>query len=275
MCEHCGCDSATGGAADCAGGHSETRHSAHDHDHPHPHPPGHPHEHADRVAAAPDPAAGAETRRVAVEADILAANAAAAVDIRRQLAERGVTAFNLMSSPGSGKTRLLEATLDRLRGRVGCAVITGDVRTDHDARRLAGRGAPVRQIETMNACHLSAVQIAEALPHVLAPDTRLLFIENVGNLVCPATFDLGEHVKVALLSVVEGEDKPVKYPAMFTVAGVVVLTKIDLAGAAEWDRAAALRAVQTVRPGAVVFEVSAKTGEGMDAWIGYLERVAG
>ena len=175
-----------------------------------------------------------------------------------------------MSSPGTGKTRLLERTLDALRGRISCAVITGDVRTDHDARRLAGRGAPVAQIETVHACHLNAEQVRAALPRVIQPDTRLLFIENVGNLVCPAAFDLGEHIKLALLSVTEGEDKPAKYPGLFVLAQAIVLTKLDLAAAAEWDRDAARRTLQQVRPGVPVFEVSAKTGAGFDGWLGYL-----
>ncbi len=252
MCETCGCTPPAGD-------------SAHAHTHPHPHPHGdadHPHPH-------PHPPA-ADARRIDVGASLLARNAAAAAENRAWLDARGIVALNLMSSPGTGKTRLLERTLDGLRGRIACAVITGDVRTDHDARRLAGRGAPVEQIETVNACHLNAEQVRAVLPRVAAPDTRLLFIENVGNLVCPAAFDLGEHVKIALLSVTEGEDKPAKYPGLFALAQAIVLTKLDLAEAAEWDREAARRTLRQARPGVPVFEVSAKTGAGFDDWLGYL-----
>jgi len=212
---------------------------------------------------------------VEVGADLLAANAEIAARNRAWLDERGVVAFNLISSPGSGKTLLLERTLDRLRGRVMCAVITGDVRTDRDARRLEGRGAPVRQIETLSACHLNADQIARCLPEVVRDGVRLLFIENVGNLVCPAAFDLGEHMKVVLLSVTEGEDKPLKYPAVFAAAGLAVITKTDLAAAVGWDRSAALHAIRSAHPGLFTFELSARTGEGMDAWVDYLTRAVG
>lgn len=238
----------------------------HDHDtaHRHDHEPLHRHE--------PAPA---QAKRIDLAVDLLAANAAVAARNRVWLTERGIVAFNLISSPGSGKTLLLERTLDQLSGRVRCAVITGDVHTDHDARRLAGRGAPVRQIETQSACHLNAEQIARCLPEVVVDNVRLLFIENVGNLVCPAAFDLGEHLKVALLSVPEGEDKPLKYPAVFAAAGLALITKIDLAAATGWNRSMALGAIRAVHPGLVTFELSARTGEGMGAWIDYLLRTAG
>lgn len=269
MCKTCGCGSVKAGSVKPAhhahphtGEHGHDSANGHNHDHahghPHDHPHGHPHDHAHA------------TRTVIVEQRILAANDADAERNRQWLTDRGIVALNLVSSPGTGKTLLLERTLDMLRGDVGCAVITGDLRTDNDARRLMGRGAPVRQIETHDACHLSAAQVGELLPEVASDGVRLLFIENVGNLVCPAAFDLGEHFKIALLSTTEGEDKPVKYPTLFSQAPVVVLTKIDLAPHLDWDAAACRANLRKVRPGVFVFEVSARTGTGMEAWIGYL-----
>jgi hydrogenase nickel incorporation protein HypB len=254
MCKTCGCDQAK-------------RPDHHDHPHTHRHGPDghheHPHDH-------PHDDHQRATRVVPVGERILAVNDADAGRNRRWLTERGIVALNLVSSPGTGKTRLLEKTLDMLRGTLQCAVITGDLRTDNDARRLMNRGAPVRQIQTNDACHLSAAQVGALLPEVASDGVRLLFIENVGNLVCPAAFDLGEHFKVALLSTTEGEDKPLKYPTVFSQAPVVVLTKMDLAPHIEWDGAACRANLRKVRPGVFVFEVSARTGAGMDAWIAYL-----
>jgi hydrogenase nickel incorporation protein HypB len=208
---------------------------------------------------------------VEVRRSVLAGNDARAAETRKLLDERGIVAVNLISSPGAGKTTLLEKTLEALAGEVGCAVVTGDQRTDNDARRLAGKGAEVAQIETGDACHLNAAQVADALDGVLRDDTKLLFIENVGNLVCPVAFDLGEHFKIALLSVTEGEDKPSKYPSLFTAASVVALTKTDLLPHLDFDLAACRKAVRGMRPGAFVFELSARTGDGMDAWLGYMK----
>jgi hydrogenase nickel incorporation protein HypB len=205
----------------------------------------------------------------------MARNAALAEQNRQWLTARGIRAINLMSSPGAGKTLLLERTLDLLQGRLPCAVIVGDVQTDHDARRLRGKGARVRQIETRTACHLNADQIARLLPELL-PDgspERLLMIENVGNLVCPAAFDLGEHLKIALLSVTEGEDKPVKYPALFHQAPVVVITKIDLVPHLDWELSRCREAIGQVRPDARILEVSATTGAGLTEWIALLEQL--
>ena len=208
-----------------------------------------------------------------MEKKILSRNDELAEKNRQWLAERGITALNLISAPGSGKTLLLEKTLDRLRGRVPCAVITGDQRTDNDARRLQGKGAVVRQIETISACHLDAERVGQLLPEVTHDGAKLLFIENVGNLVCPAAFDLGENFKVALLSTTEGEDKPVKYPALFSLAPVVVLTKMDLAPHLDWSLARCRENLRRMRPGVFVFELSAKTGDGMDQWIDYLVKL--
>ena len=193
---------------------------------------------------------------------------------RHWLARRGVIALNIISAPGAGKTLLLERTLEALRRKVPCAVITGDQYTDNDARRLAGKGARVAQIETMSACHLDAGRIAKLLPKVVGPRVRLLFIENVGNLVCPAAFDLGEHAKIALLSVTEGEDKPEKYPALFIQAGAILLTKVDLLPHLQWDRGRCQESLRHVHPAARVMEVSARTGLGMDGWVQYLRGLA-
>lgn len=206
-----------------------------------------------------------------VEQKILARNDAAAAENREWLEKRGITAVNIISSPGSGKTMLLEQTLKALNDSLPCAVITGDQQTDNDARRLSGKGAPVRQIITGNACHLDAATVGETMRAMPLEDTKLLFIENVGNLVCPAAFELGENFKVALHAVTEGEDKPLKYPALFHKAAVTVITKTDLAKAVEWDASACRKNIQRVHPGMVVFELSAKTAQGMSTWIDYLK----
>ncbi|MEI6148877.1 MAG: hydrogenase nickel incorporation protein HypB [bacterium] len=251
MCKDCGCDHVH---SDPAPGHH------HDHEHPHDHDHG---------------ATGLTRRTVELERKVLAQNDEQAAINRAWLADHGVVAINLISSPGSGKTYLLERTLERLSGRVSCGVITGDQRTDNDARRLQGKGAVVRQIETLSACHLDAGRVGSLLPEVAGAGVKLLFIENVGNLVCPAAFDLGETFKVALLSTTEGEDKPVKYPALFSQAPVVVLTKMDLMPHLDWDLSKCRAHLRSIHPGVFIFELSAKTGDGMKAWIEYLEKLVG
>jgi hydrogenase nickel incorporation protein HypB len=186
------------------------------------------------------------------------------------LRERGIRALNLVSSPGSGKTTLLERTLDALAGEIRCAVLVGDLETDNDARRLRREGLPVAQITTGGTCHLDASMVARGIAALPLEDVRLLFIENVGNLVCPASFDLGENRRITLLSCTEGEDKPLKYPPIFTSAHAVILNKIDVAAALGFDRAAALANIRRVAPLADVFELSARTGEGFDRWLAYL-----
>lgn len=256
MCEDCGCSQAN--TAHLHAHSHEHNHHHHEHgDQPHSHE--HPHSHA------------AEGRTVVLEKKILSRNDDIAAANRHWLDSHGVVAINLISSPGSGKTFLLERTLERLNGTVDCAVITGDQQTDNDAKRLEGKGAIVKQIETISACHLDAEQISRLLPETVDNGAKLLFIENVGNLVCPSAFDLGEHFKVALLSTTEGEDKPVKYPSLFTQSPVVVLTKMDLAPHLDWNLTACRKHLRTVRPGVFLFELSARTSEGMDAWIDYLQ----
>jgi len=213
-------------------------------------------------------------RRVTVETKILSRNDRIAEQNRRWLAEHGLAALNLISSPGSGKTLLLERTLERLRGRVACGVITGDQQTDNDARRLTGKGAVVRQIETVSACHLDAERVGRLLPEVAPAGVRLVFIENVGNMICPTGFDLGERMKVALLSPPEGEDKPLKYPSLFAAADVVVLTKMDLVPHLDWNREQCRGYIESMHPGVRVFEVSARTGRGMESWTAFLEELA-
>ncbi len=209
-------------------------------------------------------------RVVEVQQNVLAHNDHIAQHNREALNTNGTIAINLISSPGSGKTLLLEKTLDALNGKIKCAVITGDQQTDNDARRLANKGAKIFQIETKTSCHLNADQVAAALPEVIEDDTQLLFIENVGNMVCPTAFDLGEHFKVALLSTPEGEDKPEKYPVLFATAKLALLTKMDLAEPLDWDLKACQRSIQSVHPGMVTLKLSAKTGDGMSAWLDYL-----
>jgi len=211
MCEDCGCGLAN---ATHSHPHDHHHHGDHSHSHDHDHDHEHPHTHDD---------AG---RTIMLEQKILSKNDEIADRNRAWLEERGVVTINIISSPGSGKTYLLERTLERLRGEIGCAVITGDQQTDNDAKRLEGKGAVVKQIETISSCHLDAEQVSRLLPETIDDETRILFIENVGNLVCPSAFDLGEQFKIALLSTTEGEDKPVKYPSLFTQAPVVVLTKM-------------------------------------------------
>lgn len=216
-----------------------------------------------------DPLPGA-TRTLELQVRLLDENDRQAAKNRDLLRARGIVALNLVSSPGAGKTTLLQRTLAALEGEVRCAVLVGDLETDNDARRLHRPGLPVAQITTGGTCHLDATMVARGLAAVPLEGVRLLFIENVGNLVCPASFDLGENRRVALLSCTEGEDKPLKYPPMFTSAHAVLLTKRDIAEAVGCDRAAMLANARRVAPQATVIELSSRTGEGFDAWLAYL-----
>jgi len=214
-----------------------------------------------------------EPRILEVRTKILKKNDETARAMRREFQESVVLVANLVSSPGSGKTAFLKETLQRLIA-VGqrVAAIVGDLETDNDARRLAESGAPARQIMTHGCCHLEADMVQRELADWRWQEFEFLFIENVGNLVCPTSWDLGESIRVALLSVTEGEDKPLKYPGLFNSSDVAVLTKIDLAEACEFDRRAALENLNSIRPGIQVFETSAKTGVGLDQWIEFLLR---
>ena len=211
-------------------------------------------------------------RAVAIERDILGRNDAEAARNRRQFAARGVFAVNLVSSPGSGKTTLLVETIRRLGGALAVGVIEGDQQTSNDADRIRATGAAAIQINTGKGCHLDAHMVGHAFDHLDPPAGSVLMIENVGNLVCPAAFDLGEAHKVVVLSVTEGEDKPLKYPDMFHAADLMLVSKVDLAPYVDFDIAKAIVHAHRVRPGLEVIEVSATTGAGFDRWLAWLER---
>ena len=204
---------------------------------------------------------------------VLAANAAAAQSLRERFAASGTLVVNLISSPGSGKTTLLEATARELKGRLRLGALDGDIATERDAERLRQSGIPARQILTGGACHLDARQVEKALAEEgeRFAGLDLLFIENVGNLICPTSYDLGEDFKAVLLSVVEGDDKPFKYPAIFARAAVTVITKADLAPHVAFDLEAVRRQVAILNPAARFLVLSARTGEGIEAWFALLE----
>lgn len=212
----------------------------------------------------------ARTRLVEVRTKILKENDVVARALRERFRDAGLCVVSLVSSPGSGKTSFLEKTLSALRSEYRVAALVGDLATENDAQRLARADVPVRQIITGTVCHLEAEMVQQALGDWRLDEFDFLFIENVGNLVCPATYDLGEDLRLVLFSVTEGEDKPLKYPTIFNTADVAVITKTDLAEAVEFDFAAARGSVQAVRPGMEILNVSAKTGAGMDAWLDLL-----
>jgi hydrogenase nickel incorporation protein HypB len=203
-------------------------------------------------------------RLVEVRKNVLKKNDELARVLRQRFQEAGVRVISLVSSPGTGKTALLERLLSHLRASRRVAALVGDLATENDAARLARSGAPVRQILTGTVCHLEAQMVDSALTGWDLAAIDLLFIENVGNLVCPASYDLGESLRLVLLSVTEGEDKPLKYPTIFNTADVAVVTKCDLAAAVEFDWAAARSSIEKVRPGMRIIATSAKTGEGLE-----------
>ena len=303
MCEECGCGrpgptridgrpaaevqsplvDEPGGAA-----HAHGQDAGHTHTHPHEHADGtvrehtHAHQHAHESGGGDDPghahdhAHGSgeghthDRREIAVHQSVFAANDRMAERNRGFFKALGLLVLNVASSPGSGKTTLLQKTIERLGSDARIGVIVGDLETDNDARRLRTTGAPVVQISTGTLCHLDAEMIARAAGTMDLKALDVLVVENVGNLVCPAEFDLGEDLRVTLLSVTEGEDKPLKYPPMFRHANIVVLTKVDLAPHVDFDRDAALANIRRAAPRAAVFELSARTGEGMAPWCDYL-----
>jgi hydrogenase nickel incorporation protein HypB len=209
-------------------------------------------------------------RLIEVRKNVLKQNDLLARALRERFREAGVFVVSIVSSPGSGKTMLLERTLAQFRCECRVAALVGDLATDNDAARLARAEVPVKQITTGTVCHLEAAMVEQALNGWDLADLDCLFIENVGNLVCPSSYDLGEDLRLALMSVTEGEDKPLKYPTIFNTADATVITKIDLAAAVEFDAIAAYQSIQSVRPGMQVFEVSAKSGQGMDKWLQFL-----
>jgi hydrogenase nickel incorporation protein HypB len=209
--------------------------------------------------------------QIPIERKVLNANDAIAATLRERFLEHGILCLNLISSPGSGKTLLLERTLERLARDTRVAVLTGDIQTDNDARRLARSGFPVKQICTAGACHLDARMVETALADWKLASIELLLIENVGNLVCPTSYDLGENSKVVLMSVTEGEDKPLKYPGIFYKADVMLLTKIDLLPHLEFDDALACENARQIHPGLEIIRTSAQTGAGLDRWVAWIE----
>jgi len=267
MCKDCGCglpgDVAIDGVRVGATGHGHSADPQHPHDHTHPHPHGHDHDHA-------HPHTHDEHRTLQVEQGILQKNDRLAERNRGYFQAKGLYVVNVLASPGAGKTAFIERTAADVGGRLRLGVIVGDLATENDAIRLRGHGIPAIQITTGSVCHLDAEMVARAMERLDLNALDVLVIENVGNLVCPAVYDLGERARVVLLSVTEGEDKPLKYPVMFQRAQVVVINKMDIATAVGFDRETALRNIRRVAPHAVLFEVSARTGEGMDTWYQYL-----
>ena len=243
----------------------------HSHDHDHEHDPDHEHDHDhDHEHEHPGHTHGSGRHTVELRQAILAQNDRLAERNRGFFRAKGLLALNVLSSPGSGKTTLLQSTLKALRTRLKTAVIVGDLATDNDAQRLRESGAPVVQVTTGTVCHLDAEMTAKALHQLNLDGMELLVIENVGNLVCPASYDLGEDMRVVLLSVTEGEDKPLKYPPVFQAADAVIISKMDLSEPCGFDRNLALGNIRRVAPKAKIFELSAKTGQGMQPWVEFL-----
>ncbi len=256
MCGVCGC------------GEGEMKVEGHHHSHGH----GHHHHHHEHHDAEHSHAAGlSQKRMVQIEQDILSKNNSYAALNRQYFAEHGILALNLVSSPGSGKTSLLTQTIEALKNELEIAVIEGDQQTARDADRIRETGVKAVQINTGKGCHLDAHGVGHALENLQADEKSLLFIENVGNLVCPASFDLGEAHKVAVLSVTEGEDKPIKYPDMFHAADLLLLNKVDLLPHLDFDVEQCIAYAKRVNPRIKVFQVSAKTGEGMEHWLQWLK----
>jgi hydrogenase nickel incorporation protein HypB len=249
MCVTCGC----GGENDGEHVHADgTRHT-------------HSHRHALSVP-------GRDAQTIRLETQVLGKNQLVADRNRRVLAQRRILALNLVSSPGAGKTSLLERTLTDLKPEISIGVIEGDQATSNDAERIRATGVPAVQINTGTGCHLEADMLERAIAALNPPEGSLLMIENVGNLVCPALFDLGEAAKVVILSATEGEDKPLKYPHMFAAASVMLLTKVDLLPYLRFDAEQAVANALSVNPGLTVFRVSAHTGAGLRDWYGWLRQ---
>jgi len=215
---------------------------------------------------------GSQPRLIEVRKNVLKQNDLTARALRERFRAAGVFVVSLVSSPGSGKTMFLEKTLTLLREQCRVAALVGDLATENDAVRLARSQAPVKQITTGTLCHLEAAMVQNALQEWDLNRFDFLFIENVGNLVCPSSYDLGENLRLVLISVTEGEDKPLKYPTIFNSADVAVVSKMDLAAAVEFDWQAAYGNIQAVRPGMPVFKLSAKNGQGMDDYLSFLRK---
>ena len=273
MCTVCGCGEGETQIEGHSHAHDHKHPHTHDHDHDHAHEHSHEHHHHDdhthdygQGPAHAHAPGMSQSRMVQIEQDILSKNNTYASANRNWFAERGILTLNLVSSPGSGKTTLLTKSIDDLKDELSLSVIEGDQQTANDAERIRETGVKALQINTGKGCHLDGHMIGHAL-ETLAPDEEsVLFIENVGNLVCPAAFDLGEAHKVAILSVTEGEDKPLKYPDMFHAADLMLLNKVDLLPHLNFDVDKCIEYARRVNPGIKVIQVSATTGEGMETW---------
>jgi hydrogenase nickel incorporation protein HypB len=215
--------------------------------------------------------AGSSRKIVEVQESVLASNTSRARANGEILEQHGILGMNLMSSPGSGKTLLLEKTIARLRDRLSVGVIEGDLETERDAERIRSTGVPVHQIVTGQTCHLDAFMLHDALHRFPLDALDLLFVENVGNLVCPATYELGTHLNVVLLSTTEGDDKPAKYPIAFKNADLMILSKMDLLPQTDFDAARAIRDARIIRPTLEVIRLSARSGEGLSEWLDYID----
>ena len=274
MCTVCGCGEGETRieGEEHAQDHEHGHHHHHDQDHPHDHDHEHHHHHDEHThdygqgpAYAHAPGL-TQSRMVRIEEDILGKNNEYAAANRRWFGEHGILALNLVSSPGSGKTTLLTRTIDDLKAELNLSVIEGDQQTANDAQRIRDTGVKALQINTGKGCHLDGHMVGHALEALKPEDDSVLFIENVGNLICPAAFDLGEAHKVAILSVTEGEDKPIKYPDMFHAADLVLLNKIDLLPYLQFDVGKCIEYARRVNPGIKVLRISATSGEGVDTW---------
>ena len=277
MCSVCGCGDVS------AGDHGHGEHAGHTHAHHHHthaesadgHHHAHAHDHYSEGAAGLSVPGFSQERLVEIERDILSRNDADAAANRRRLSEQGVLALNLMSSPGGGKTTLLVETIKALDGTVPIGVVEGDQETSNDAERIRACAVPAVQINTGRGCHLDAHMVGHALDDLPLAPGGVVFIENVGNLVCPAAFDLGEACKVVILSVTEGEDKPIKYPDMFAAADLMLLSKTDLLPHVDFDPDRAIEYARRVNPAIAEIRLSARSGEGMAAWLDWIRaRVA-
>ena len=245
MCEDCGCQDAN---------KEYFNENAHTHDHEHPHDHNHIH----------------ERKTIDIEQNVLKKNGDIAHQNSHWFNDHNVKAINIMSSPGSGKTTLLEKTIPLLKNKILVTLLVGDQQTDHDANRLLNCGGKVKQINTHSSCHLDALMIQKELGGFVDGSEDLLIIENIGNLVCPSAFDLGENKKIAMLSTTEGEDKPIKYPVLFHRADLILITKIDLIPHLDWSMEKTKTYIKQVNPKAKILEISAKTGEGIERWCEYL-----
>ena len=276
MCDTCGCGSGTNPVRISRPGEPEQHHDDEHHDdnnHPHSHGHHHDHDHShdhDQSHEKDHSHDSSRQRLIRVEEDILGKNNLLASRNSGYFEAKRVVALNLMSSPGSGKTTLLEKSIVALEGKRPVAVIEGDQQTMNDAERIHQTGAPVVQVNTGNGCHLDADMIRQALDRLQLQENSLLFIENVGNLVCPSLFELGEKNRIVIISVTEGEDKPLKYPTMFEHAHTCIINKIDLLPYVDFDTELVKKHILSVNPHLHIMELSAKTGEGMEQWITWL-----